>query len=731
MLFWNRLEDLVILLLLGNYLAYATETSIYSASTGGIGCQYGTAVGTINGFAATFYSYPNGGSAAGNTGDGSVSTSFFQYSYSEYGLFGSTTGVTVPSISYGGGSPDRSTSVFGVEVSGNHFVMELDGYFFATTSGVYTLVLDNVDDYAAIWFGTGLSCCDPTTPDDSIIPDFATGRSNNENTNGGSEYSVYLTAGSYYPIKIRYANVLYAGDLIFSVVDPSGNVIDNFDGYVYQFVNVDGLCTTVTATLPLSTTTVTTDVPSTTTTTEDVTYTSDGNIITSSIVVIEDPPLSTLTVYTDILTPSTTTELTTYPVNGTTITSSIVIIDQPILSTTNITTNVDSVTTTTEATEYTSDGKTISTTVVVVEEPPLSTTTTWTNVDSVTTTTEATEYTSDGKTISTTVVVVEEPPLSTITVNTNVDSVTTTTEATEYISDGKTISTTVVVVEEPPMSRSTVTSDVQREIVTTVMSGCMLDGIRITSGFVLVEVPSQAVSIVVNSGDVSTLTSQQFGYYSNTSVASRTMSLSYSSSVETITTDVECSSKMTDMITWTSHLSSSSEGAKFDRKTTTVNPGYMTSGGNIVTSTAPVNTDTSGIQPQTRGTEGMHSVTKNEFDHSSSSGSWINGSGKGSGILSAVESRTSTLLSKSKMTANDVLTASEMSSYKFGSSIKSGKETTTSSDIVEPTLSTTSLSISSPVSSMTSPDASVYEGAAVKTHYNIQVIVSVLVILLI
>ena len=651
MLFWNRLEDLVILLLLGNYLAYATETSIYSASTGGIGCQYGTAVGTINGFAATFYSYPNGGNAAGNTGDGSVSTSFFQYSYSEYGLFGSTTGVTVPSISYGGGSPDRSTSVFGVEVSGNHFVMELDGYFFATTSGVYTLVLDNVDDYAAIWFGTGLSCCDPTTPDDSIIPDFATGRSNNENTNGGSEYSVYLTAGSYYPIKIRYANVLYAGDLIFSVVDPSGNVIDNFDGYVYQFVNVDGLCTTVTATLPLSTTTVTTDVPSTTTTTEDVTYTSDGNIITSSIVVIEDPPLSTLTVYTDILTPSTTTELTTYPVNGTTITSSVVIIDQPILSTTNITTNVD--------------------------------------------------------------------------------SVTTTTEATEYISDGKTISTTVVVVEEPPMSRSTVTSDVQREIVTTVMSGCMLDGIRITSGIVLVEVPSQAVSIVENSGDVSTLTSQQFGYYSNTSVASRTMSLSYSSSVETVTTDVECSSKMTDMITWTSDLGSSSDGAKFDRKTTTVNPGYMTSGGNIVTSTAPVNTDTSGIQPQTRGTEGMHSVTKNEFDHSSSSGSWINGSGKGSEILGAVESRTSTLLSKSKMTANDVLTASEMSSYKFGSSVKSGKETTTSSDIVEPTLSTTSLSILSPVSSMTSPDASVYEGAAVKTHYNIQVIVSVLVILLI
>ncbi len=597
----------------------------------------------------------------------------------------------MPSISYGGGSPDSSTSVFGVKVSGNHFVMELDGYFFATTSGVYTLVLDDVDDYAAIWFGTGLSCCDPTTPDDSIAPDFATGRSNNENTNGGSQYSVYLTAGSYYPIKIRYANVLYAGDIIFSVVDPSGNVIDNFDGYVYQFVNVDGLCTTVTATLPFSTTTVTTDVPSTTTTTEDVTYTSDGNTITSSIVVIKDPPLSTLIVYTDIQTPSTTTELTTYPINGTTITSSVVIIDQPILSTTTITTNVDSVTTTTEATEYISDGKTISTTVVVVEEPPLSTT----------------------------------------TVNTDVDSVTTTTEATEYISDGKTISTTVVVVEEPPMSRSTVTSDVQREIVTTVMSGCMLDGTKITSGFVLVKVPSQTLSIVESSGSVSTLASQQFGYYGNTSVASRSRSLPYSWNVETLTTDVECSSKMTDMITWTLDLSSSNDDAKIDKKTTTVNPSYTISGGNTVTSTTPINTATSGIQPQTRDTEGMYSVTKNEFDHSSSSGSWINGSGKESGISSAVESRTSTLLSKSEMTANDVLTASAMSSYKFGGSTESSRETTTSSDIVELTLSTTSLSNSPPVSSMTSPDVSVYEGAAVKTHYKIQVIVSVLLILLI
>ena len=383
--------------------------SAADASTGGVGCAYGSEVGTIDGFGATFYSYPLSGSAAGNTADGSVSTAFFQSSFSEYGLYGSTTGVTLPVVSYDGGAPNAMTSIFGISVTGNHFALELDGYFYAETSGIYTLKLTDVDDYVAVWFGSGLDCCDTSTSDNSIAPDFATGRSLNSNANGGTTYSVYLSAGSYYPIKIRFANVVVGAYLDFSIIDASENEITNFDGYVYQFVNIDDSCSTIIATLPLATTTVTTDVTHTTSTTELTIYTSNGETITSSIIVIEDPPLSTSTVYTDIQTPLTTTTYTTYISDDKTYTTSVVVVEEPPLTTTTVTTDVAAVTTTTDVSTYVSDKKTYTTSVVVVEEPPLTTTTVTTDVSSPTTTTAVTTYTSGGKAVTSSYLLVEEP----------------------------------------------------------------------------------------------------------------------------------------------------------------------------------------------------------------------------------------------------------------------------------------------------------------------------------
>ena len=481
--------------------------SAADASTGGVGCAYGSEVGTIDGFGATFYSYPLSGSAAGNTADGSVSTAFFQSSFSEYGLYGSTTGVTLPVVSYDGGAPNAMTSIFGISVTGNHFALELDGYFYAETSGIYTLKLTDVDDYVAVWFGSGLDCCDTSSSDNSIAPDFATGRSLNSNANGGTTYSVYLSAGSYYPIKIRFANVVVGAYLDFSIIDVSENEITNFDGYVYQFVNIDDSCSTIIATLPLATTTVTTDVTHTTSTTELTIYTSNGETITSSIIVIEDPPLSTSTVYTDIQTPLTTTTYTT----------------------------------------YISDDKTYTTSVVVVEEPPLTTTTVTTDVAAVTTTTDVSTYISDKKTYTTSVVVVEEPPLTTTTVTTDVSSPTTTTAVTTYTSGGKAVTSSYLLVEEPAMSAKTVTTDVSSPTTTTAVTTYTSGGKAVTSSYLLVEEPLNTLFSLTTSDH------HNFWEYSNSTVTSSSWIDQTSFETATVTTEIGCSSKTTNEIILTLH----------------------------------------------------------------------------------------------------------------------------------------------------------------------------------
>ena len=191
MLFRSRSKYILGILAFERYFIQAVATSLFEATTGGIGCQYGDQVGSVDGFAATFYSYPNEGTAAGNTDDGSVNTAFFETGYSQYGLEGSNTGITLPTIQYDYQRDDSYVSkVFGVPITVQHFLLELDGYFYAETSGVYTLELNDIDDYAAIWFGKGLDCCDTKSSDDEVAPDFATGRSFSTDTNGESSYSI-------------------------------------------------------------------------------------------------------------------------------------------------------------------------------------------------------------------------------------------------------------------------------------------------------------------------------------------------------------------------------------------------------------------------------------------------------------------------------------------------------------------------------------------------------------
>ncbi len=496
MLFKSRLKYILGILVFERYFIQVVATSLFQATTGGIGCQYGDQVGSVDGFAATFYSYPNKGTAAGNTNDGSVNTAFFETGYSQYGLQGSTTGITLPSIQYDYQRADSyTTDVFGVPVTVQHFLVELDGYFYAKTSGVYTLELNDIDDYAAIWFGKGLDCCDTTSSDDSIAPDFATGRSYSTNTNGESSYSIYLSAGSYYPIKIRYVNVVTKARLGFSVVDPSNNKITNFEGYVYQFINIGGSCTTVTATLPLETTTVTTDVSVVTTTTEATTYTSGDQTITSTVVVVEEPqpsntltttsvssitsntvPLFTTTVTTDVTVVSTTTEAISYTSNDQLITSSIVVVEEPSLSntsttvssvtystepfcTTTVTTDVSVVTTTTAVTIYTSGYRTITSSIVVIEEPSVIFSSSKTNNIPSSESMESTSFAFYGNTSSLSSTTTNEVSLYTTTITTDVECASTATEVTVFTVNGKVTTSSIIIVEEPHTSNNVSSSE--------------------------------------------------------------------------------------------------------------------------------------------------------------------------------------------------------------------------------------------------------------------------------
>ena len=680
MLFKSRLKYILGILVFERYFIQVVATSLFQATTGGIGCQYGDQVGSVDGFAATFYSYPNKGTAAGNTNDGSVNTAFFETGYSQYGLQGSTTGITLPSIQYDYQRADSyTTDVFGVPVTVQHFLVELDGYFYAKTSGVYTLELNDIDDYAAIWFGKGLDCCDTTSSDDSIAPDFATGRSYSTNTNGESSYSIYLSAGSYYPIKIRYVNVVTKARLGFSVVDPSNNKITNFEGYIYQFINIGGSCTTVTATLPLETTTVTTDVSVVTTTTEATTYTSGDQTITSTVVVVEEPPLSTTTVTTDVSVVTTTTEATTYTSGDQTITSTVVVVEEPQPSNTLTTTSVSSITS---------------------NAVPLFTTTATTDVPVASTTTEAISYTSNGQLITSSIVVVEEPSLS--NTSTTVSSVTYSTE---------------------PFCTTTVTTDVSVVTTTTAVT-IYTSGYRtITSSIVVIEEPSVIFSSskTNNIPSSESMESTSFAFYGNTSSLSSTTTNEVSLYTTTITTDVECASTATEVTVFTLN-------GKVTTSSIIIVEEPHTS--NIVSSSESEYTSSKILHSSKSETNSnvISSTTDADVSISSSTGGPISDIFTSSSTHTSATSSNEYIYASTTASIEGIESDNESGDEKY--TLSMAESWTVASVSGESWMSITSASISSEQPTL-SPSISVYEGAAAEIKYDIFILVPALAIFLI
>ena len=662
----------------------------YVATEGGVGCLYGDQVGSVSGFAETYYSYPLTGAAAGNTADGSVSTEFFETGYSQYGLIGSITGIVSPTLSYYDEENTYATSEIGTfTIYLWHFALEMSGYFYAETSGVYTIELTNVDDFAAVWFGKGLDCCDPSATNNDVKPDFATGRSFDAQEDGASSYSVYLSAGSFYPIKLRYANVNSRALLSFTVVDPAGNSITDFSDYIYQFVNIDGSCSSSSATLPFNTNTVTTDVEAETTTTVPTTYTSGDSTITSTVVLVDEPPLSNTTTTTDVETETTTTVPTTYTSGDSTITSTVVLVEEPTLPVITTTTDVESETTTTVATTYTSNEKVIVGRVVFIERPRIPVITTTTDVESVTTTTLGTTYTSGGRTITGSVILVEEPPLSTTTITMDVEAGTTTTVPTTYTSKDNTITSTVVLVEEPTLPVITTTTDVESETTTTVATTYTSRGKKIIGSIIVVERPS-----------ISTIT---------------------------VTTDVPCKSVTTKITTFTS-----------DNKVLTKN---------VIIVEEPYSSQSSGGT-----TSAKYSDSKTFAFYSNDSSSMVNENSKGTTDFATIPNPTALTITGEVVTdefntgsTTDITDISKTA----GAAIEAGKtskiETSASSEqpnesavipqtaeeiTSESTFSSSEWETSSSEYTNASSDVAIYEGSGASLEYAFPVAISVLISLL-
>jgi hypothetical protein len=103
------------------------------------------------------------------------------------------------------------------------FSIEIFGYFKANVSGVWTLATGVVDDAASFWIGN------------NALVGYTNANANFVGSGGvvGS-VSVYLIAGTFYPIRIQYSNGGVTGALGFKFTPPGGLETSNGDGYYFS-----------------------------------------------------------------------------------------------------------------------------------------------------------------------------------------------------------------------------------------------------------------------------------------------------------------------------------------------------------------------------------------------------------------------------------------------------------------------------------------------------------------
>jgi len=198
----------------------------YSADGGGGGVAAGGGGGTAAGNAV----------AGGAAGTGSQKADYFNAAitsipimggyfaddislFNTYSAFASGTTTDMTNIS------SATNSIYTTGGSSTNFSIEWVGKFYPPTSGSYTFYLDS-DDASYLWI------------DSKATSGFTTG--NADINNGGihpmtiKSYTIELTGGTLYPMRIQYGQKEGGYDLKFSFKGPSIGLTNNFDGYIYN-----------------------------------------------------------------------------------------------------------------------------------------------------------------------------------------------------------------------------------------------------------------------------------------------------------------------------------------------------------------------------------------------------------------------------------------------------------------------------------------------------------------
>lgn len=363
----------------------------------------------------------------------------------------------------------------------------------AETDGIYTFDMTKVDDGAMVFIGdAAYDCCKPgsiPTGDADTAAMFSYKAWNQPSD--ASYVWIYFEAGSYYPIRIVYANVISAGGINLEVTAPGSSDSVNIGSLVYQLINDDSnTCSAITVTTNFESSTTyiyTTDVAKTLTIPQTITV--DG----TTTVVIEKQVYFTSydKIYTSYVSGSsyyTSSYISTVVDSGQTLPAEVIVIGVPLLSTTHLYTTVKATTTLTSKIVATGVSGVYTTSVIVVEEPNLQYTYVPTNVNTLYTTTSAFTTTVNNTPVVTSDIVVVGPSVETITTFYNGAYTTTIMTTSVVVKAGVTSTSRGYVVEYPRRTSTSIWGSPKSTQYTTTITFTTA-GVTETSAYIIKVLP--------------------------------------------------------------------------------------------------------------------------------------------------------------------------------------------------------------------------------------------------
>lgn len=196
-----------------------------------------------SGFTVSYYSLPLIGTKSPCYNPAYSSSAYLHGGYQTLGsgLLGTSSGVT--NLTFDTGSTGftscgvvnqkmPSNYNFDKTISTSNFSMLMTGYFYAPTTGTYSLNLASIDDLAYINVGAGnaFNCCQIS--------------SSVSNPGNFSLYAIWpqtqnyvtigLVGGYYYPLRVFYVNRNYIGGMKFYFTTPDGVLHTDWTGYIFS-----------------------------------------------------------------------------------------------------------------------------------------------------------------------------------------------------------------------------------------------------------------------------------------------------------------------------------------------------------------------------------------------------------------------------------------------------------------------------------------------------------------